>query len=571
MKSKPKTFTVLPLVALGAFSVLAALALPALMYSVALPYRSPIAGTFGGALAVLLLLALESMPRTQTPAQIGLPADDLIARSCYSLTVAVMICDPQGLIVWVNEAFTEMTGYTVLEVRGQKPGYLLRGTDTDPVTVSEINRHIDNKTPFIGEILNYQKDGKPLWVRLDIKQVRSAGGEVEALIATQTDITDRKIYEIERERQLSEALAAADMDPLTGLLNHRAFHNHLRSQHVLAKQTGQRLAVLLVDLDNFKFFNEAYGHKVGDQVLHQVADTLSSASMGFGFDYIARFGGDEFAMLAPLSGTVNSEAIQPRDISALFDHLGYRPSGYDRPIPISVSVGIAVFPDDGTLINDVLAAASQRLVRAKFGAPETIVSDDVRLSMNNNREGFSMLDALVTAVDNKDRYTRRHSENVMEYAIKIADALNLEESTKTLLSIAALLHDVGKIGVPDRILRKPGALSLDELEAVKQHPQMGAVIVGAVPGFERAVDAIMYHHERWDGKGYPAGIAGEDIPLLARIMAVADGFSAMTTDRPYRKGMSIDDAYDILTAGAGKQWDPKIVDCFVTRSHVAAR
>jgi len=181
-----------------------------------------------------------------------------------------------------------------------------------------------------------------------------------------------------------------------------------------------------------------------------------------------------------------------------------------------------------------------------------------------------MLDALVTAVDNKDRYTRRHSEDVMGYALDIARAIELSEQQKMVLSAAALLHDVGKIGVPDRILRKPGKLTEEEFQAIKQHPQMGAVIVGAVSGFEQTLDAILYHHERWDGKGYPAGLAGQSIPLLARIMAVADGFSAMTTNRPYRSGMSSDEAFKILIAGSGTQWDAELVNALLSRAHVEA-
>ena len=162
-----------------------------------------------------------------------------------------------------------------------------------------------------------------------------------------------------------------------------------------------------------------------------------------------------------------------------------------------------------------------------------------------------MLDALVAAVDNKDRYTRRHSEDVLTYSLQVAEALGLDEATRHTVAVAALLHDVGKIGVPDAILRKPGALTGAEFEAVRQHPMMGSVIVGAVPGMEGTLDAVRHHHERWDGGGYPFGLAGEAIPLLARLMAVADAFSAMTTDRPYRKGMGVAQARRCWSAGRG--------------------
>ena len=173
-----------------------------------------------------------------------------------------------------------------------------------------------------------------------------------------------------------------------------------------------------------------------------------------------------------------------------------------------------------------------------------------------------MLNALVSAVDNKDRYTRKHSEDVLKYSLQIAQELGLDEGTLFQVKVAALLHDVGKIGVPDDILRKPGKLTDEEFAAIKQHPVMGAIMVNAVPGFEDTLDAVRFHHERWDGKGYPSGLSGDDIPLLGRLMAVADAYSAMTTDRPYRKAMGTDRADEILRGGAGTQWDPVCVEAF---------
>ena len=151
----------------------------------------------------------------------------------------------------------------------------------------------------------------------------------------------------------------------------------------------------------------------------------------------------------------------------------------------------------------------------------------------------------------------------MSYSYQIACEMGLSDADCNLVLTAALLHDVGKIGVPNYILRKPGKLTDEEYKAIKQHPMMGAVIVGAVSGLEETLDAIRHHHERWDGKGYPYGLRGEEIPLLARLMAVADAYSALTTDRPYRKGMDAVRALAILEDGAGTQWDPACVSAFL--------
>lgn len=159
----------------------------------------------------------------------------------------------------------------------------------------------------------------------------------------------------------------------------------------------------------------------------------------------------------------------------------------------------------------------------------------------------------------------------MAYSHQIAEALGLDDKTQSLVLMAALLHDVGKIGVPNYILRKPGKLTEEEYRAIKQHPMMGAVIVGAVNGLEDTLDAIRHHHERWDGKGYPFGLKGEEIPLMARLMAVADAYSALTTDRPYRKGMAADRALCILETGSGVQWDPVCIQAFLEARRSRAR
>ena len=201
--------------------------------------------------------------------------------------------------------------------------------------------------------------------------------------------------------------------------------------------------------------------------------------------------------------------------------------------------------------------------RAKTGIVAESEADEIRQAMRGRLDDFSMLDALVTSVDNKDRYTRRHSEDVMRYSLMIARGLGLTSAEQHTVAVAALLHDVGKIGVPDSILRKPGLLTGEEFEAVKRHPAMGAVMVTAAAGLEDTLDAVRHHHERWDGNGYPFGLRAEETPLIARLMAVADAFSAMTTDRAYRKGMTHEKAAAILTEGSGTQWDPQCIEIFL--------
>ena len=402
------------------------------------------------------------------------------------------------------------------------------------------------------------RGGAEMWVET-CSQPLVFNGRAGRIVVV-SDVTSRRRAEAEAERLLSEAVAWADRDPLTGLLNHRSFHKKLEQESEAARQAGLPLAVAMMDLDNFRFFNDGYGHSVGDDLLRQVSAALSAACRPG--DTLARYGGDEFALLLPGLGAEGAVRLADRLVLSLAG-VGYRPPGYDALIPLTLSIGIAVFPDDGPGRLETLAAADARLGRVKTGGSgQGVLTDRLRANLPCSLADFSMLNALVTAVDAKDRYTRRHSEDVMAYSFQIAQELGLDEREQRRTLLAALLHDVGKIGVPDPILRKPGKLTEEEFEAIKQHPMMGSIIIGAVPGFEGALDAVRHHHERWDGKGYPFGLRGEETPLTARIMAVADAFSAMTTDRPYRKGMDEGQALRILQEGAGTQWDPSCVAAF---------
>ncbi len=405
-----------------------------------------------------------------------------------------------------------------------------------------------------------RKDKTTIWISQHARAVCDAQGVFLYYEGTVQDITARKALEAERERLLAEAVARADRDPLTGLLNHRAFHNRLEEEADRAQRTGQPLTIAVMDLDNFKFFNDAYGHAAGDDVLRQVSQALAGVCRSY--DTLARFGGDEFAVLMPHTEAAQGAELARR-LRASLSRLGYRPPGYDMTIPLCLTMGMATFPSDSPTRLEALNLADARLLRAKTGAGEDEMAATLRASLLSSLSGFSMLDALVTAVDNKDRYTRHHSEDVMALCLQIAHELGMDAECRHTLAVAALLHDVGKIGVPDRILRKPGALSEDEFEAVQQHPMMGASIVGAVVGLENTLDCVRHHHEQWDGHGYPFGLAGEAIPLPARVMAVADAYSAMTMDRPYRKAKAQAQALDILLAGAGVQWDASCVQALV--------
>ena len=380
-------------------------------------------------------------------------------------------------------------------------------------------------------------------------------------------ILARQVLALLENRELNGRLESlATTDPLTGLVNHRTFHARLAEEAETARTGGQALAVVMLDLDNFKFFNDAYGHAAGDDVLRQVTRALLGSTTPQ--DVVGRFGGDEFALLLPLKTVgslrlgVSAGGVQ-QSLEASLADLCFQPPGSPSPIPLTISLGVAVFPNEAATPLEALELADRRLLHFKTGGGSDHPAEELCRELTRSLSGFPMLNALVTAVDNKDRYTRRHSEDVLTYSLQIADQFQLDGETRRTIQVAALLHDVGKIGVPDRVLRKPGKLTDEEYEAIQQHPLMGAVIVGAVPGFEETLDAVRHHHERWDGGGYPFGLREDETPFLARIVSVADAFSAMTTDRPYRKGMDREKAFLILEEGAGTQWDPECVQALL--------
>jgi len=487
----------------------------------------------------------------------------------------IISIDQQGRIVDWNAAAERTFGWPSAEAAGQAITDLILPPPLRSSYQNGLLHYLENGNwPAFHtqvELPAQWRDGTQFQAELTATALQAEGQALYTLYLR--DVSERKRMESEREALLTQteslladALERADHDPLTGLLNHRAFHKRLKEEMGgkedmdAARLEERRGAVLLVDLNNFKFFNDAYGHLAGDDVLRQIAQTFRAACHAG--DTLARFGGDEFALLLPGASAQDAQAMAGRLREAAL-LVGYHPPGYETSIPFNLSVGIACFPGDAVSRTALLEIADARLRVSKSGGDADSPALTLRRSLAQSVGGFTMLDALVTAVDNKDRYTRRHSEDVMHYSLEIASALGLDCETRRVIEIAALLHDVGKIGVPDAILRKPSRLSEGDYEAVKQHPLMGSVIVGAVPGFEETLDAVRHHHERWDGGGYPFGLRGEETPLTARLMAVADAYSAMTTDRPYRKGMDAKKALDILENGAGTQWDPVCVRAFL--------
>lgn len=345
----------------------------------------------------------------------------------------------------------------------------------------------------------------------------------------------------------------AHTDSLTGLRNHRAFQEDLARELARAETAGRSVGLVLVDVDGLKTINDTKGHQAGDELIVAVSEAMSSTLRQRDIAY--RIGGDEFAVLLPAETTWGAFRYAQRFQAALSSTPGDM-----RP---SASAGVSAFR--GQSRDELVREADLALIAAKRGRRGVLIYTDdlaVREQGYNNPERTNHLDlicaALARAVDIKDRFTRGHCELVAELSSQIAGEMGMPIDVVAQVRRAALLHDVGKIGIPDSIIMKPGELTSQEREVVQTHSELGHRIVSGT-GLDEEAMWVLHHHERVDGAGYPAGLAGSEIPLPSSIIFVADAFEAMITDRPYRKALSTEDALAELERHAGSQFRADVV------------
>jgi diguanylate cyclase (GGDEF)-like protein len=368
-------------------------------------------------------------------------------------------------------------------------------------------------------------------------------------------------------RQADELIRSARSDAITGFLNHGAVVNALAE--VLARDgADQGVGIAVIDIDNFRLLNDVHGHPAGDVALRTVASMVKED--GTSWAAVGRYGPDEFLFVSsPGQGRAVEPAVE--NLRQRLEATSLR-FGESESLPITISAGISHFPFHAKGVNELLSAANVALAEAKVSGGDAVRTANAWTNdpSDRARTTFDVLQGLVNAIDTKDRYTKRHSEDVAAYALFLAGRVDLEVKLMEPLRTAALLHDVGKIGVPDEILRKPGPLTPYEMEIVKQHVALGDLIVRDLPNLWVVRTGIRHHHERWDGRGYLDGLEGERIPFIARILAVADAFSAMTTTRPYRKALPAEEALRRLEDAAGSQLEERLALAFVEGMRTAA-
>ena len=354
------------------------------------------------------------------------------------------------------------------------------------------------------------------------------------------------------------ATEAAMTDNLTGLGNHRAYQAALHDRIGEAERTGEPFSLCLLDVDDFKVVNDGYGHAAGDAVLIRLGELLGSADGAESF----RFGGDEFAVI--FSRDEISAYRQLEEIQRQLVQVDASPGG-----PVTISAGIATFPSHAQDADELQRRADGALYWSKEHGKNrsclyspSVVRIYSRDALERETERNARLRAaknLVRFVDARDAQTANHSELVSTLAEGIGLQLGLDSETADQLKLAGLLHDLGKIGLPDAVLKEARMLTEEEQAIVRRHPEFGHSLLEGL-GLDQVQDWVLHHHEHWDGSGYPGGLAGEEIPLGARIILVADTYVAITTDRPYRSAQSEATALRELRAHAGSQFDPAVVE-----------
>lgn len=421
-----------------------------------------------------------------------------------------------------------------------------------------LQRTVARLTQATGEII--ESRGRPMVAATEFGELAPVAERIGAL-----------------QQKLGSAIEAATTDRLTHVANRPMLLATLYEEVERAARYGRPLTVAFLDLDHFKPVNDTYGHEVGDTVLAQVASVLRQSVRRS--DIIGRYGGEEFVILFPET-TVDEATAVAEKLRLLVSKQRFS-VGQGEEISVTVSIGLAGGHGQRLRVDDLLRDADAAMYAAKsLGRDQTYVfaemdDDSARIprapiSKAARAAAAEVADrgrqaaeaALASVIMPLPHYGGGPSSLIATIAIELARKLDLPDAEVERIRVASLLHDIGKVGVPDEILDKPGPLSPDEWQSVVQHPRIGEEILNRVAAVKDAAAIILHHHERYSGHGYPHGLRGADIPLGARIVAIADAYDAMLSDRPYRKAIGHEAAVAELRAQAGIQFDPDLVELF---------
>ena len=339
----------------------------------------------------------------------------------------------------------------------------------------------------------------------------------------------------------------ATHDGLTDIYNHRSFQNILDNELEKAQKDHTKVSLILLDIDYFKYYNDAYGHQEGDKILQKLAQLLTTTIGNQG--YCARYGGEEFAVILPGMDIHEAKEVGEK-IRVVIENYRFPGTNVFPEGKLTASIGVAEYPLNADDKEKLIKKTDEALYRAKFVSKNRVESyysvfDEVSLYLKEEeKELFNSISAFTMVINAKDRYTYGHSLRVMELAKVLSLRLEVKAELIQEITFGALLHDIGKVEISREILNKPNKLNAMEWDIFRQHTLWGAEIIDPLKSLHGVKEIVLYHHENYDGTGYPEGIAGDNIPLGARILRIVDSYDAMTTDRPYKLAMSLDQALE---------------------------
>jgi len=434
-----------------------------------------------------------------------------------------------------NEHWANMLGYTLEELKPDNLTVfesLVHPEDLDQSnTIAE--QHLAGDIPFYEcELRMKHKRGHWIWV-LDRGRVltRSADGKPLSMFGTHTDITERRMAE-EQLRYISLH------DTLTGLYN-RTFIEAEMKRLDTARQLP--LSIIMADLNGLKLINDTYGHPIGDRALQIAAKIIRNSCRVE--DIYARWGGDEFVIVLPQTSAAEANQLCNRIIRSCKDI-------FIEDVPVSMALGIACKENTDDVLYKVLQLAENNMYKQKLTESRSTKS--------------AVLKALLKTLEAKSYETEAHTRGMQEMAQLIGKRINLPDAELSRLDLLITLHDIGKINIAEEILTKDGPLTKLEWETIKKHPEIGFRIARATEEFAHVAEDILAHHERWDGSGYPQGLKGSAIPLLARITAIADAYEVMTNGRPYKTVMTVREIIAEFTRCSGTHFDPALVEILLS-------
>lgn len=444
--------------------------------------------------------------------------------------------DRKWTLLFVSEGCYELTGYRPENLVNSKDlsfNDLIKEEYREMLWL-EWGRILAQHSTFRSEYFITTASGESKWVLETGQGVYGRDGSVEAIEGIIIDISNLKKKE-------EEIQYINDHDHLTDLYNRQYFEKKLSDMN---RKEYLPLSVLIADINGLHLINEAFGQYEGDLVITKSARIIQSCSRKK--DITARIGGDEFGIIMPQTG--NAEAHELLDMIKQAC-VRYNDNNRSKSPEINISMGYSTIEEELELVEEAMKTANEYMRNRKLFSQQSSYSD--------------IISSIMTTVYEKSQETEKHAERLAELSTRTGRMLNLMEKDLGELQLLGMLHDIGKIGIDDKILNKPGKLTEEEWIVMKKHPEIGYRIARASHKLSRIADYILSHHERWDGMGYPRGLKGEDIPLLSRILSVADAYDAMTEDRIYRKALSKEEAIEEIRRNSGSQFDPIIANIFI--------